>query len=119
MTNLSGWRRPADMSAAHGGEFSDTAWARCRIDEPYPRGGWHLPTEQRDLPWHIVSVDVSPNVVRQEDGTFVLLGWNGSASDPRLVGIEIQDGEELSHGYRLGPEPIVSIAVTTHTGVTS
>lgn len=119
MTNLSGWRRPADMSAAHGGEFSDTAWARCRVDEPYPQGGWHVPVEERDLPWYIVQVEIAPSIVQQDDGSFVMLTWNGSASDPRIVGIEISDGSELVHGSRLGPAPIVSVAVTTHTGVTS
>lgn len=118
VANLSGWRRPADIGASHAGEFADVAWGRCLVDEPYPEGGWHIPVEgKNDVTWTIVAIDVSPNVVREEDGTLLLLTWNGSASDPRLRGVALADGDEITPGYRIGPAPIVHISVTTHTGV--
>lgn len=116
-TNLTGWRRPALSDGPSAGEFSDTAWARCQLGEPYPVGGWFVPVEERDLAWRTVRVEVSPSVVREEDGTLILLTWDGSASDPRIVGIDLSDGSELTEKYRIGPAPIVSIAVTSQTGV--
>lgn len=117
VANLSGWRRPADMTGSHAGEFADTAWARCQIDAPYPEGGWHIPVEGKDMSWRLVAVDVHPQVVREDDGTLIMLSWNGSASDPRLIGIDLPSGEPLTKDYRIGPAPIVHLAVTSHTGV--
>jgi hypothetical protein len=117
VTNLSGWKRPAEISASHAGEFADVAWARCQVDAPYPEGGWHLPIEGRDIMWQIVAVSVNPQVVAEEDGSLILLTWNGSASDPRITGVDLSSGEYLTEGYRIGPAPIVNVAVTSHTGV--
>jgi len=117
VANLSGWRRPADIHVSHAGEFADVAWARCLVDSPYPEGGWHVPVEGKDTAWRIVSIQPSPSVVAEEDGSLILLTWNGDAIEPRLRGVALADGEELTPGYTIGPAPIVHIAVTTHTGV--
>lgn len=117
VVNLSGWKRPADIGTGHAGEFSDVAWARGKFDSPYPDGGWSVPGEGADAAWRIVSIGISPSVVREEDGTLILFEWNGSSSDPRIIGIALADGEELTRGYKIGPAPIVHLSVTTHTGV--
>ena len=116
-TNLTGWRRPADTNGPSAGEFTDVAWARCQLGEPYPVGGWFIPVEDKDAAWRRVMVEVAPSVVREEDGTLILLAWDGNQNDPRLVAIDLAGGTELTEGYRIGPSPIVSIAVTSQTGV--
>lgn len=116
-TNLTGWRRPAETHGPSAGDMTDVAWARCQLAEPYPVGGWFIPVEDQDLAWRRVMVHIGPSVVREEDGTLILLAWDGNQNDPRIVGIDITSGEELTDGYRIGPAPIVSISVTSQTGV--
>lgn len=116
-TNLTGWRRPASNGGPSAGDLMDVAWARCQLGEPYPVGGWFIPVEKKDTTWRTVRVEANPTVTREEDGTLILLAWNGSTSEPRLIGIDIASGDELTEGYRIGPVPIVSIDVTSQTGV--
>lgn len=113
--NLSGWRRPSLVQPDNGGAFSDTAWARIRIDSAYTEGGWYLPIEERELPWQIRSVQISPFVVLEEDGSAILLSWDGDSANPRIRGYALAGGEELGDGYRIGPDPVVQVSVTSHT----
>jgi hypothetical protein len=115
-TNLSGWRRPSTTPPDGSGDFADTAWSRCRIDSAYPEGGWYLPIEERELPWQIRAIDISPSIVREEDGTPIILSWDGDSANPRIVAFDMGSGDELDAGYRIGPDPVVQVAVVAHTG---
>lgn len=116
VTNLSGWRRPAAVAPDNGGEFADVAWSRCRIDSAYPDGGWYLPIEERELPWQIRAVQISPSIVREEDGTAIIVSWDGDHANPRIIAFDMASGDELHEGYRIGPDPVFQVAVTSHTG---
>lgn len=113
--NLSGWRRPAAVSPDSGGDFSDVAWARVRIESAYPGDGWYLPIEERELPWQIRAVDIYPSIVNEEDGTPIVLTWDGNSANPRIRAYDMGSGDELPEGYRIGPDPVVQVSVTSHT----
>ena len=116
--NLTGWRHPAsDDSGNHGGQYVDTAWARVILSEPYLTGGWIVTTDVPGLPWEVVNLEAAPSIVREGDGGAVILSWNGSQSEPRLLAYDMPSGEELGDGFTFGPPPMVTISVTSQTGL--